>query len=141
MTAANLDDLRRQALDEIPVVRDEDERAAIVGERVQQDFLGIDVEVVGRFVEQQGVRRTQQHARDGQPRAFAAAQHPGLLVNVVAGKQEAAEDVADRRHHVMRRSVRQRVMHSERGIEPRRFVLREILHHHLVAFVARAGVR
>ena len=41
---------------------------------------------------------------------------------------------------VVRRAGRQRLVHGERGIEPRGLVLREVLHHHLVAFGARAGV-
>ena len=56
--------------------------------------------MVGRLVEQQRVRRTQQHARDGEARALAARQHAHRLVDVVAREEEAAEDVADRRHHV-----------------------------------------
>ena len=104
LAVTDLDDLRRQLLDEIPIVRDEDQRPAVVLERVEEDVLRIEVEVVGRLVEQQRVRRPQQHARDGEPRALAAGQHAGLLVDVVAGKQEPAEDVANRRHHVVGRS-------------------------------------
>ena len=51
--------------------------------------------MVGRLVEQQRVRRAQQHARDGEPRALAARQHAHGLLDVVAREQEAAEDVAD----------------------------------------------
>jgi hypothetical protein len=54
--------------------------------------------LVGSF-EQQRVGRPQQHARDGEARALAAGQHAGAFVDVVAREEEAAEDVADHRHH------------------------------------------
>src|SRR5262245_18135540 len=36
---ADLDDLRREPLDEVPIVRHEDQRAAVVDERVEEYFL------------------------------------------------------------------------------------------------------
>ena len=97
--------------------------------------------MVGRFVEQQRVRRAQQHPRHRQPRALAARQHPHRLVDVVSGEEEAAEDVADARDHVDRRVAGERLVDGQRRIEPRRLVLREVLHHDLVPLGARAGVR
>src|SRR5579872_5336818 len=44
--AADLDDLGREALDEVPIVRDEDQRAAVVHERVEQHFLRVEIEMV-----------------------------------------------------------------------------------------------
>ena len=114
LAVADLDDLGREPLDEIPIVRHEDQRAAVVDERVEQHFLRVEIEMVGRLVEQQRVRRTQQHPRDGQPRALAARQHAHALVDVVSGKQEAAEDVADGRHHVQRRARGQRLVDRRR---------------------------
>ena len=49
--------------------------------------------MVGRLVQQQRVGGAQQHARHRQPRALAAGEHAGLLVDVVAAEQEAAEDL------------------------------------------------
>ena len=132
LAVADLDDLRRELLDEVAIVRHEDQRAAVVLERVEQHVLRIEIEVVGRLVEQQRVRRAQQHARDGEPRALAARQHGGLLVDVVAGEEEAAEDVANRRDHVGRRTGRERLVHRQRRVEPHRFVLREVLDDDLV---------
>ena len=141
VAAAHLDDPIGQALDEVAVVRDEDQRAAVILERVEQDVLRVEVEMVGRLVEQQRVRRTQQHARHRQPRALAARQHAGLLVDVVAREEESAEDVADGRHHVVGRAGPQRVVDGEIGVEPRRLVLREVLHHHLVSLAPLTRVR
>ena len=140
LPVAHLDDFRREPLDEIPIVGDEDERAAVIGEGVEQDVLRVEIQVIGRLVEQQRVRRAEQHARDGQPRSLAARQHAGPFVHIVAGEQEAAEDVADHRHHVHRRAVLQRVVHRQRRVEARGLVLRKVLHHHLVAFLPGAAV-
>ena len=84
LAVADLDDLGGQLLDEVAVVRHDDQRAAVVLERVEQDVLRVEIEMVGRLVEQQRVGWPQQHARDREPRALAARQHAGLLVDVVA---------------------------------------------------------
>ena len=99
LAIADLDDLGREPLDEVPVVRHEHQRAAEVDQRIEQHFLRIDVEVIGRFVEQERVGWAQQHSRDGEARAFAARQHAGFLVDVIAREEKAAQDVADRRDH------------------------------------------
>jgi hypothetical protein len=68
----DLHDLRRELFHEIPIVRNEDQRAAVVFERFEQDVFRIEIEMVRRLVEQQRVRRNQQHACDRKPRALAA---------------------------------------------------------------------
>ena len=113
-------------------MRHEDQRAAVVDQCVEQHFLGIQIKVVRRFVEQQRVRRPQQHARHREARAFASRQHLHLLENVVAREQEPAEDVPDHRHHVHRRAGRQRVVHGRIRVHARRLVLREVLHDQVV---------
>ena len=57
LPAAHLDDLGRELVDEVAVVGDEDQRAAVVVEGVEQHFLGVEVEVVRRLVEEQEVAR------------------------------------------------------------------------------------
>ena len=65
--AVELDDPGGQPLEEDPVVGDEDERAAVAEQEVLEPADRLDVEVVGRLVEQQDVglgdeRPGQQHA-------------------------------------------------------------------------------
>src|SRR5262245_4291913 len=43
---ADLEDLRRKAFDEVAIVRHEDQRAAVVDERVEQDLLRVEIEMV-----------------------------------------------------------------------------------------------
>ena len=142
LPVADLNDLRREPLDEIPIVGDEDERAAVIGKRVEQDVLGVEIEVIGGLVEQQRVGRA--GAACARPPAACARRPdstPARLYTSSPGEQEPAEDVPDHRDHVHRRAVLQRVVHRQRRIEARGLVLREVLHHHLVAFLPGAAVR
>ena len=140
LAVTNLDDLAGELVDEVPIVRDEDQGAAEIFERFEQHILRVEVEMVGRLVEQQRVRRPQEHARHGQPRPLASGQHSHGLVDVVAREEEPAEDIADGRHHVDGRVAGERLVDGEGRIEARRLVLREILHHDLMPVGAGAAV-
>jgi hypothetical protein len=83
-------------LDHVAVVADEDDGAVIAVERLDQRLAGIDVEVVGRLVEDQQVRRIAGDQRQRQPGALAAGQLADQRRRLVARKTEAAELGADR---------------------------------------------
>ena len=68
----DLDDLCCELLDEVPIMRNEDQRATVVFQRLEQHILRIKVEMVGWLIEQQHVRRTKQHARNRKTRSLAA---------------------------------------------------------------------
>src|SRR5262249_27391127 len=72
VAAADVDDPGRELVDEIAVVRDEDQRAAEVLERLEEHVLRVEIEMVRRLVEQERVGRAEQHARDSQSRARAS---------------------------------------------------------------------
>ena len=78
-------------LEQGAVVRDQQQRPAEPGERVLERLAALDVEVVGRLVEDQevGVRVGQQ--REGQALGLAAGDIGEPLLHLVAGEQEAAE--------------------------------------------------
>ena len=61
--AIELDDPRRQPLEERAVVRDEDDGAAVVGEEGLEPGDGFDIEVIGRLVQQQQIRLADERAR------------------------------------------------------------------------------
>jgi hypothetical protein len=86
--AVELDHAMRDAVEEAAVVRDEDHAAGKAGERLLQPFDRLDVEVVGRLVEQQQVgledeRTSQRHAL-----AHAAGE---LVHEPVRGQLQAVE--------------------------------------------------
>ncbi len=73
-----------QRTQEGAIVRDEQHRAIVVVQRVDEHFLREEIEVIGRFIEHQEIRRVEQHARDHQARLLATRKRPNLLVDVVA---------------------------------------------------------
>ncbi len=74
LTAIELDDPRRETLEERAVVRHEHHRAAIVREEAFQPGDGVDVQMVRRLVEQQQVRLADQRARHQHTPAPSARQ-------------------------------------------------------------------
>ena len=91
----HVDDVVGQRADEIDVVADEDERALELVERVGQRVNARQVQVRGRLVHEQQVRRVQQQLHQRQPALLAAAQHLDLLEHIVAAEEETAEQRAD----------------------------------------------
>ena len=70
--AAELEHAVAEPAQERAVVRHEDHRALEVAERVDQHVLRREIEMVGRLVEDQEVRRIEQHARHHEARLLAA---------------------------------------------------------------------
>src|SRR5439155_218225 len=89
---AELGDRGHHTVQEVPVVRDEHDRAVVVGEEALEPLERLDVEVVGRLVEQQERRAQEQQARERRAHAPAPGelgQRPG---EVGLAEPEAAED-------------------------------------------------
>ena len=84
-----------QGADEIDVVRDEDERARVLGQRSDEGVDGGDVEVGGRLVHEEQVRRVEQELHQREAGFFTAAQDLDLLEDVVAVEKEATEERPD----------------------------------------------
>jgi hypothetical protein len=72
-------------------VGDQQHRAVVAAERVLERLAALDVEVVGRLVEDQQVGAGVDEDRQRQPLTLAARQPGERLQRVVAGEQEAAE--------------------------------------------------
>jgi hypothetical protein len=77
-------------------VGDEEHRALEVREGLQERLLGGEVEVVGRLVEHEEVRRVVEHLGEHQPRLLAAREHPAGLLHVVAREPEGPREAAQR---------------------------------------------
>ena len=65
LSATELVDLAHQTIEEVTVVRDEDERAIIVEERLLEYLLGLHIEVVRWFVKDQEVVGLKQQLKQG----------------------------------------------------------------------------
>ena len=64
LPSTELVDLAHQAIEEVTVVRDEDERAIVVEERLLEDLLGLHIKVVRWFVEDQEVVRLEEELKE-----------------------------------------------------------------------------
>jgi hypothetical protein len=82
--------------EEMPVVRNEQHRAFIFRQGLDQHFLGVEVEMVGRLVEHQESSADRTASRHDEPRLLATGKHAAFLLDVVAGKTEAAGQRAQR---------------------------------------------
>ena len=108
------------------VVRDDDQRAVVVLQRLGQRFAHLDVEVVGRLVEQQKVRALANDQREREARLLAARQALDRRRRHVAAEVEAAEEVAQ--ILLARRGLDALQMPQRRLVDAQRFdlMLREI---------------
>ena len=82
-------DVVADALDEVAVVADDDERAGPAVEQVLERGQRVDVEVVRRLVEQQHVRLVHQQAHQLQPPALAAGEVAHERARALAAEAEA----------------------------------------------------
>ena len=70
---------------------DQDHGAVEIVQRRQQFVAGVDVQMVGRLVQDQQVGLVQRRQRQHQPRPFAARQLAHLGLRLVGGKTETAQ--------------------------------------------------
>src|SRR5208337_1650574 len=135
--AADLEHPRGQLVDEVAVVGDEHDRAGILRQRFQQYVLGAQVEVVGRFIEEEEIGGAQQHSRQRVAIALAARKYADALENIICAEQEAAQKTAQLRLGAERHGggARQVVDQTRVCIQCLVLVLGEIIHLHLVALL------
>ena len=94
------EDVRGDAIEEPAVVADHDGAAGELEERVLERAQRVDVEVVGRLVEQQQVRALAQQLGEVDAVALAAGERAGLLL-LVAALEVEPRDVGARRHRLL----------------------------------------
>ncbi len=101
---------------------DDDERAVVVLQRLGQRLAHLDVEVVGRLVEDQQVRPLPHQQRQREPRLLAAGKAPDRRAHHVAAEIEAAEEVAQ-------------LLLARRRLEPRQVPQRRLVRAQLLDLV------
>ncbi len=80
MTAVELEDPAGHVIQEVPVVRDGDDRARVLLQMLLEPLHALGVQVVRRLVEQQQVRLGQQQPAQRHPALLAAGKHADLGV-------------------------------------------------------------
>ena len=81
----------RAGVDQVAVVRDQDHGARIIVDRLDQRGAAVDVEMVGRLVEDDEVGPGEGREPEQQPRLLAARERRDLGVAVLAGKPDRAD--------------------------------------------------
>ena len=87
MVVPQLPDLRRQTVDQVAVVGDQEDSALKLFQHCLQDFLCRNVEVVGRLIEQQEIGSFQSQQGQRQPATFSAAEGLDRFENVFTSKE------------------------------------------------------
>src|SRR4029077_3233207 len=93
-----------------------------------QHLFGGEVEVVGRFVQHQEVRRVVEHARHGEARFFAAGERADLLINVVTRELERSGKRAQRAQNVLREVLLELLDDRQVAVQYVQRLLREVPH-------------
>ena len=88
-------DARHHGVEEVAIVRDEDHRVRVGDEVLLEPVARLEVEMVGRLVEQQQVRRAQQQLRQRETHLPAARQVIGQLLLHLRLEAEPAQHRRD----------------------------------------------
>ena len=84
-------------VEQIPVMRDQNDRALVIIDRLDQGGAAVDVEMVGRLVENQQMRPVEGREPHQQARLFAAGELRDLGVGFHVGKADLGAFGADLR--------------------------------------------
>ena len=107
LLVVDVDDDVNYAVEEIAVMRHDHQRALILLQPLLHPQDGIEVQMVGRFVEQQQVRRTHQCLREVEPHAPAAGETGYRILHLVMAEAEAVQQAFGARTHGPRIGVGQ----------------------------------
>ena len=94
---AHFNDARRQLLQKVAIVRNEDNRARELLQRRQKHILGPHIEMVGGLVQQEKVAGAHQHLCERISIPLATREHTDRLKHIVLGKQERSQNGAELR--------------------------------------------
>ena len=89
------------------IVRNHHQRAFELNQRFGQRLAHVEIQVVGRFIEQQQVRALPDDQRQHQAGLFAAGEALGVFSHLIALEAKAAEIVAQLLLHLLRRQTRE----------------------------------
>src|SRR5439155_26197052 len=85
------DDVLGHAIDEVTIVRDDDQSAGESLQRFFERLAGVDIEMIRRLIEEHQVSAEGHDFRERQPSAFSTGPIAGLLVNIVIEERELRE--------------------------------------------------
>ena len=95
MSLIDLHDFCHDLVQEIAVMRDNENCAPVIQKIVLQPFDGIHVKMVRRLVQQHEVRSGEQQLSERNPRLLSAGQCVDRFAKFIIGKPETAQNTAD----------------------------------------------
>src|SRR5574344_2870606 len=126
-------DLIGQSLQEVTVVRDDNQRAVVLYQSVLQDVFRKHVKMVCRLIEHEQIGWKKQHLCKRQPCLLATRQHLYFFVDIVATEQECAKQCFGFQTHLSHCHIVERFKDRLIHIQHILLVLSIIADLHLVA--------
>src|SRR5262249_3158631 len=136
---ADLEDPRRELVDEVAIVRDEYDGPGVGGQCLEQHVFGSHIEVVRGFVEQKKVGRMHQETKQSVAAAFTAGKHADALEDIISLEQETTQQTAQFGLGRARRKVFEVIEDPRVGIEFLILILREVIGFNIVSGLVFAG--
>jgi len=81
-------------VEKVPIVRNQQQGAGVILEEIFQPKNGVEIQVVGRLIEQQQIRRTHQGLRQVQAHPPAAGEVGNRTVHLFVGETQTGEHFA-----------------------------------------------
>ena len=88
-------------IEEVAIVRDEDDRVGIGAKVLLEPVAGLEVEMIGRLVEQQQVRPSEQQLGERDPHLPAAGERFAGPAGVLAAESQTAQHGGDAQVHAV----------------------------------------
>ncbi|VVO40828.1 hypothetical protein PS712_05842 [Pseudomonas fluorescens] len=126
-------DVIDHGIEEVPVVGNQHQGARVAFEPLFEPDDGVEVQVVGRFVEQQQVRTIPGDQRQGQTRFLATGEIQHRLVDPRAAEVETTEEVAQGLLALGRRQTLQVQQRAGLGVQRVELMLGEVANHGVLA--------
>ena len=125
--------LADKTIEEITVVTNYDERSVEIEQGLFQHILGLQVEVVGRLIENQQIHRLQQQFENGKAGALTSRQYFHLLGRILSAKHECSQQIAYLVAYFTFGNIINGLEYGKSAIEQRSLVLGEITYLHIMS--------
>ena len=132
-TMAEFVHLADQTIQEVTVVTHYNQRAVEIQQRLLQYILRLEIQVVGRLIENQQIHRFQQQLQDSQTGPFSTRQNLYLLGRILATKHECTQQIANLISDFALGNIIYRLEKRKLAIEQSRLILSKLANLNIVS--------
>ena len=129
---SKLKDLRNQSIQEVTVMRNDNQRSIKLFQCRLQNILRLQIKMVGRLIQNQEVDRLQQELYHGQTGTLTTGEHLHLLGRIVATKHECAQQILYLISDIPFRHIIDGLENRQFAIQKRSLVLGKIANHDIM---------